>query len=350
MSAGAVLLAAVIARASFESQEVEWRRDEAWFAAEVAKGPCPAAGVMYNKRGKAHNRTCWDRLDEIQHLRAYLPNGTGTFPSSGEWPVNVTIVGDSLAEQHFLALVCYAWSTGVTVEGPTILRPSDPLKPDWGATIGGALRLTYVRQDRFPTALPAAVYIEPSLVIVGGFNHFREPRFVNKYLRAVAKLRQHKRTLFVEALPRHFPGGYYLPGGMYPKSPNGRACVDVGRGRPDVNDLIAQVARDTSAAVLRVERLYLHRGQAHVGRAPPGKPKNEWGNGRDCLHWCVAPGVLDALALVTLRDIATLRAGGEMPKKGKKGGKPKAGDDGGGPTNDILQETRLAYDALLKVS
>eukprot|EP00756_Hemistasia_phaeocysticola_P026817 Hpha_TRINITY_DN16085_c1_g2::TRINITY_DN16085_c1_g2_i1::g.118868::m.118868/K19942/GAS8; growth arrest-specific protein 8 len=37
-----------------------------------------------------------------------------------------------------------------------------------------------------------------------------------------------------------------------------------------------------------------------------------------------------------------------MPKKGKKGGKPKAGDDGGGPTNDILQETRLAYDALLK--
>eukprot|EP01062_Namystynia_karyoxenos_P067471 TRINITY_DN61436_c0_g1_i1.p2 TRINITY_DN61436_c0_g1~~TRINITY_DN61436_c0_g1_i1.p2 ORF type:complete len:448 (+),score=256.05 TRINITY_DN61436_c0_g1_i1:92-1435(+) len=39
-----------------------------------------------------------------------------------------------------------------------------------------------------------------------------------------------------------------------------------------------------------------------------------------------------------------------MPKKGKGGkkGKKDAGDDGGGPANDVLQETRLAYDALLK--
>ena len=48
--------------------------------------------------------------------------------------------------------------------------------------------------------------------------------------------------------------------------------------------------------ILRAKKhLYRYRGDAHVGPdAGKSSPK------QDCLHWCVAPGVLDALALETL--------------------------------------------------
>jgi hypothetical protein len=49
--------------------------------------------------------------------------------------------------------------------------------------------------------------------------------------------------------------------------------------------------------------LYRDRGDAHVGIYPPG-PKGI--RARDCLHFCVAPGVLDALAMETLRQLVIL--------------------------------------------
>ena len=54
--------------------------------------------------------------------------------------------------------------------------------------------------------------------------------------------------------------------------------------------------------VLRVEHLYHDRGEAHIGPMPA--TLKIWPHERDCLHWCVAPGVLDALALLTLHELA----------------------------------------------
>ena len=51
--------------------------------------------------------------------------------------------------------------------------------------------------------------------------------------------------------------------------------------------------------VLRLERLYAGRGDAHVEQAGESHAP-----ARDCLHFCVAPGVLDALALETLWSAA----------------------------------------------
>ena len=46
---------------------------------------------------------------------------------------------------------------------------------------------------------------------------------------------------------------------------------------------------------------YQSRGDAHVGNLTASEP--QLGQRRDCLHWCHAPGVLDALALSTLHAL-----------------------------------------------
>lgn len=292
-----------------------WHKDPAWFASEVSKGPCPAAAVIYSGRySLVQNRTCWDRLHEIQPLRAHLLNGSirwSSFLSDIGEPANVTIVGDSLAEQHFLALVCYGWSAGVPVDGPHKLKQRG-MFADWHAFVGGALRLTFIRQSQLPQTLDRAVYAAPSFLIIGGFHHGHSR--LAKYIRAVAELRGAKQTLVVEALAVHFPGGAYRANGIYPSTKSAlrnATCDDIAMrpgGEPAVNGLIAQTIdalfepKHSPMRALRVEELYHHRGQAHLGPIPAAIGVGP--RGRDCLHWCVAPGVLDALALLTLHELA----------------------------------------------
>ena len=295
---------------------VIWLKDPAWFASEVRKGPCPAAAAIYSRRYSLgqdlQNRTCWNRLHEIQPLRAHLLNGRISWSSwsdVGE-PANVTIVGDSLAEQHFVAIVCYAWSAGVPMDGPHMLKQVvHERDADWRATIGGALRLTFKRQNNLLETLDRDVYAAPSFLIIGGFHHGHSG--LAEYIRAVAELRGVKQTLIVEALPAHFPGGWYRADALYPSTKSAlrnAKCDDIAMrpgGHPAVNGLIAQTAqtidtlfgpKHSPMRTIQVEKLYRHRGQAHIGPIPD--------RGRDCLHWCVAPGVLDALALLTLYKLA----------------------------------------------
>lgn len=306
---------------------VTWLKDPAWFADEARKGPCPAAAVLYSERyARVQNRTCRDRLDAIQPLRARLRGGGFDWSSLPDFGGDVTIVGDSLAEQHFAALVCYAWSAGMPVDGPSRLSQRGNF-PDWHAVLNDgalhALRLRFVRQDQLPNpnTLDGAVYAAPPVLVIGGWHHGHAQ--LAKYIRAIAQLRGANRTLVVEALPGHFPGGAYRgaaggggsrPGG-YPRAKaalRNASCDDVANrsgGEPRVNELIAKtidtlVPENSGMRVLRVEALYRGRGDAHVGPIPATV---ELGfQGRDCLHWCVAPGVLDAFALLTLHELAAV--------------------------------------------
>ena len=299
-----------------ESGTVTWHEDPAWFASEVSKGPCPAAAAMYSKRYfSVRNRTCWDRLDTMQPLRARLREGAINWSSLSDLG-DVTIVGDSLAEQHFVALVCYAWSVGVPVDGPHVLTRHG-IFADWRAVIG-ALRLTFMRQtismEHLPNNLDRARYAAPALLIIGGFTYGTAG--LAEYIRAVTRLRRANRTLVVEALPGHFPGGRYRTGADYPlarASLRNALCDDVAmhrEGTPAVNGLITKTIdtllepEDSGVRVLelRVEHLYHDRGDAHIGPIPATLMIGP--QGRDCLHWCVAPGVLDALALLTLHELA----------------------------------------------
>ena len=68
------------------------------------------------------------------------------------------------------------------------------------------------------------------------------------------------------------------------------------------NGWLARAVEDEDAAaaqlrLVRVAGLYKGRGEAHVEHAGEG---GHSGSPRDCLHYCVAPGVLDALAQETL--------------------------------------------------
>ena len=91
--------------------------DRQWFDKKAKAGCCPFARELYHKKySNIDHRCCTGRLDEIEPWR---PVGGGTWKSIKEHPsvlsqssnATILIQGDSLAAQHFLAMLCHAWST-----------------------------------------------------------------------------------------------------------------------------------------------------------------------------------------------------------------------------------------------
>jgi hypothetical protein len=150
---------------------------------------------------------------------------------------------------------------------------------------------------------------------VGGWHRGANFPTISNFLDQVHAQRS-KPTIVVEGLPNHFPGGKYSNRQEYPPAQiwknrthfysneeSSQAVCDTTnhRGDPDINtDLIALVQNRTNVSLLRVNKLYQHRGGAHKGVIPKGTIGPQ---GRDCLHFCLAPGVLDALAKETLAAI-----------------------------------------------
>jgi hypothetical protein len=300
-------------------QRVEWVRDEAWFQQQSQRGCCPYAKEMYKERyAKIQYRCCTSRLHELEPLKA-----VGGFDFSHITTNSTMLIqGDSLAEQHFLGMLCYAWATTESVDLQLVSNAGDPklLKQGtmWQAQIGDHLTVSFLRWNA-PNLAPVDIDITtPDYLIVGGWHHggatFRE---ISKYLDQVQAQRS-KSTIVVEALPNHFPGGKYSNQQEYPPAQiwknrthlysnaneeSSQAVCDTTnrRGDPDINtDLITLVQNRTNVSLLRVNRLYHHRGDAHVGVIPKGTIGPQ---GRDCLHFCLAPGVLDAIAKETLAAI-----------------------------------------------
>jgi hypothetical protein len=314
---------------------VSWVEDAAWFDARARHGCCPAAVAVYEERyARVDSRCCTAKLEEIRKLR---PAGgsdwrwvlgrrsrNGSSSSTGELLSSVLVTGDSLAEQHFVALLCLAWSEGLAVDGPHVVAENG-ITRDWRARVDNRVTLDFVRNSVPKLRLlldernGTDVYMRPDLVVVGGWHH-GHTGLLPDYIRGLAELRRgplfNKPTLVVEALASHFPGGKYRPDLTYmPAESNitGAVCDDVAdrADPPDVNGILRNVTFGQEAAssssssgllrLLEVAALYSRRGDAHVGAIPeegdiPGPV------GRDCLHWCLAPGVLDALALATLEQ------------------------------------------------
>jgi hypothetical protein len=297
------------------NQRVEWVRDEAWFQQQSQRGCCPYAKAMYEGRySKVQYRCCTSRLHELEPLKA-----VGGFDFS-HITTNSTVLiqGDSLAEQHFLGMLCYAWATAEIVDLHLLSNPGDPmlLKQGtmWQARIGDRLTISFLRWNK-PNLAPVDI-ITPDYLILGGWHHGGATfPTISKFLDQVQAQRS-KPTIVVEALPNHFPGGKYSNRQEYPPAQiwknrthfysneeSSQAVCDTTnrRGDPDINtDLITLVQNRTNVSLLRVNRLYQYRGDAHVGVIPKGTIGPQ---GRDCLHFCLAPGVLDALAKETLAAI-----------------------------------------------
>ena len=314
--------------------------DKAWFQNKTKAGCCPFAVKLYNNRyGHMHSRCCTDRLDEIEPWR---PVG------GANWEIimkmtslqnkTLTIQGDSLAEQHFIAMLCHAWSSdGVEVTGLSKLNGGDADEGTvWEARFEPiGITITFLRWNR-PQLKPHFDYSKPTFLIVGGWHHGgSSEKEINLFLDQLEELRGEYDTIVVQALPSHFPGGLYLGNSKYPKaklglwnssnpasvsnisnpmlvvqpSPTGRDQVcdtfAMRSGDPDINGPMEQWMKNRPQAMntLYGQHLYRYRGDAHIGKITPGTVGPQ---GRDCLHWCIAPGVLDTLAIETLSVIHRL--------------------------------------------
>jgi hypothetical protein len=299
------------------NQRVEWVRDEAWFQRQSQRGCCPYAKEMYEGRyAKVQYRCCTSRLHELEPLKA-----VGGFDFS-HITTNSTVLiqGDSLAEQHFLGMLCYAWATLESVDLKLVSNAGDPmlLKQGtmWQARIGDRLTVSFLRWNQPHLNLVPVDITTPDYFIVGGWHHGGANFPTISIFLDQVQTQRSKPTIVVEALPNHFPGGKYSKGQEYPPAQiwknrthfysneeSSQAVCDTTnhRGDPDINtDLITLVQNRTNVSLLRVNRLYQHRGDAHVGIIPKGTIGPQ---GRDCLHFCLAPGVLDALAKETLAAI-----------------------------------------------
>ncbi|KAJ1448577.1 hypothetical protein M885DRAFT_574132 [Pelagophyceae sp. CCMP2097] len=283
-----------------------WVEDAAWYDARVASdaarapgGCCPAAVAVYENRYAAtHFRCC------AHGVGKFRPVGGATWADhlKRNGTSSLLLSGDSLSEQHFLALLCLAWAEGLPVAGPRSLSPPGEYTPNWRAVVAERVEVTFLRSD-IPLSRPGIDFKTPTHVVLSGWHHGGTEKLA-AYFSSVSSARAGRPTLVVEALPAHFPGNIYRKSNKYPavtSSVAGAVCspgsnATTGNG-VDVNAHLAAMLHGLPGfRLLSVHRLYALRGDAHVGVAA-----NRWNiSSRDCLHWCVLPGVLDALALGTL--------------------------------------------------
>ena len=305
-------------RGADATKPVAWVEGAAWHDARVALdlarapplGCCPAAVAVYGSRyAGVEFRCCSHRLDGIRKLR---PVGGVTWAEyllaaaeNNSTSSSVLLTGDSLSEQHFVALLCLAWAEGIAVDGPRSVAHYG-IFDDWGAVVADRVEVTFLRGDKISPKpiIEGQKYASPNHVILGGWHHGGTQN-LPAFFAAVSNVRRGKSTLVVEALPNHFPDGDFRSKSSVVSRINGAVCNDVSSdqgGDPNVNAGLPAMLRNLSGfQLLRVEHLYAHRGEAHVGPIPASITIGP--QGRDCLHWCVAPGVLDALAQVTLAHV-----------------------------------------------
>ena len=354
------------------TKKIEWVRDKAWFDLQWQKECCPFAVQMYKTRySKIEHRCCTVRANrgEIEPLRALggleysqllLPHAAadeGEKMKAPSAPKTVLIQGDSLAQQHFLGMICHAWySNGLRVHlekftqifwqadiySSSISTPDgNPLDDDKNHNKGSnASRSNNVKNQTMDDRLLLSIQFlrihEPGVAQITKKTRrlFRYPNYYivvgwhhggvgGKGLPALAKfldlaliqsdnaqqeqqpqeeedyIIQSSRIIVVNALPSHFPGGSYQKSlKMNNTNDEVDACAKSSfHGDPNINqELSAMIQNRTDGvSLLEISELYYDRGDAHVGRTG-----GVGGKDRDFLHWCIAPGVLDGLTKMPL--------------------------------------------------
>ena len=296
-----------------EVAEVTWVRDEAWFEEQAQKGCCPFAKTLYEPRYASVNyRCCTDKIKEgtIEPLRA---TGGVDFLQIKR---NATILfqGDSLAEQHFLGMICFAWSEhNMVVNLQRLSEERDSSQGTiWSASIriegDVVLTVQFLRWNRPVIASNEAYNLleTPDYIFLGGWHHGGiDIRSIETFVTKVQdrwKPQLGHKSIVVDALSSHFPGGLYIRSGVYPDTNNTTGFCEQSSLTvdPDIAETLELIRNKTNITLLYGSKLYYKRGDAHIGYIPSGTigPR-----GRDCLHWCIAPGVLDALVRQTLAAI-----------------------------------------------
>jgi hypothetical protein len=159
-----------------------------------------------------------------------------------------------------------------------------------------------------------ALLDNPDFIILGGWHHgLTDSKSIESFLTKVQSrwnIMNHqemgRRVFVVDPLPSHFPGGAYKASGQYPAAiysyKGDELCekMSLKRGDPDIHEELIVIRKRTNVTLLDASRLYYNRGDAHIGFIPQGVVGAQ---GRDCVHFCIAPGVMEALTRMTLAAI-----------------------------------------------
>lgn len=305
-----------------------WSADAPWFEARVGlyasrgtSGCCPVAIAMYTRYATSGHRCCSSRLAALHRLR---PRHSRLLPVLN---ASVVVVGDSLAEQLYISALCLGWLHRVdlklrmersggceTCVGTTWVAEL----PAWGSVF---------RYIRASVGLPHSRHLAEASVVLHGFgpnndghkqNKPRPQHIVNSVLERYDEVRKHRRparVVFAEEMAQHWPGGVYVGQGADAYPPSENVCVQ--HAQPNGSNaypfelnraLHEAIASRTGQgfAVLPLEALTRSRGDAHIGPLLPTPPAGV--EGRDCLHWCIAPGITDALGYAVLSILAQVAA------------------------------------------
>ena len=244
---------------------------------------------------------------------------------------DVVFVGDSIAEQFFVAVACALWEDGVdvrarvaahrqTLDNGVVLR-------SWAAAVP-ALRtnLSFVRYDRHddagrlrPDLADALGRADTAFTIPmhsmlpdDGNVTARTALAVRKFLSALdARLPARARRIVGANLPHHFP--------VDPRAPPGTCATRLAdsswwrgvggprSGAPDPSNALLDAAHRAGWRTLGAgARLVADRGDLHVGDVGAYRA-----GAADCVHFCALPGVLSAfgrLFAAAVGDLARARA------------------------------------------
>lgn len=305
-----------------------WASDVRWFrsrlAADVKRAPdthgcCPVAVQMYGRYAQNSYRCCTDRLHELRPLR---PTSLPAAHQQQLMNASVAMVGDSLTEQLFISTLCLLWAEGGAFQLRQLQSAAScSYCPGvmWAATLTNSnTTLWFIRQHGTRMVEKASQrLVEAANVLFIGFGQNTLPSnraALDTMLEEYDALRGHQRparVLVGEEMAQHWPGGTYSPIGQYP----GREICTAGdpvpngtqRSADKLNTAIQGLAgRARFAAgfrVLALAALTSNRGDAHVGQVSDAVHIGP--RGRDCLHWCIAPGITDALGGAMLHGLSS---------------------------------------------
>jgi len=290
-----------------EIETVRWVQDKVWYEEQSQRGCCPYARQMY-EFSYAHigYRCCSERLHEMQPLRAVggvdYAQLLELSQNNNNKSVSILLQGDSLAEQHFLGLLCFAWSSNITetisMERLSEINDEKPYGKEpgtmWKAQIGELLTIYFLRWDlperappEFDRHIQSADYF-----IVSAWHHAVVK--IPSFLQQLQAQRNGKPTILVDNLPQHKKGTQ--------TEKLGQCFISNNSSGTDFNaELTAKIGNNDNFTLLRVSKLYQDRGDAHIGTT-----QNSGKNIKDCVHYCIAPGVWDAVAKETLAAVYSM--------------------------------------------
>ena len=97
-------------------------------------------------------------------------------------------MGDSIAEEHFVALLCLAWAENIPVDGPYLVKERAANDGEWRATVGGMTNISFFKTPS-PGTKSFIDYSTPEVLFIGGHTHLcTHPKAVSAfYLQSTTK-------------------------------------------------------------------------------------------------------------------------------------------------------------------